>query len=106
MDLLSLGLREKRARSIAFATVGVVFAERLSVAEVGRAMSRVRGTSPKHGIKQVDRLLSNAGFVLEDCFMASTPWLVAKREENMISLDWTEYLSKDDLPIVSVDAKK
>ena len=23
--------------------------------------------------------------------MASTPWLVAKREENMISLDWTEY---------------
>ena len=93
MDLLSPGLHEKRARSIAFATVGVVFAERLSIAEVGRAMSRVRGTSPKHGIKQVDRLLSNSGFVLEACFQASVPWLVAERTEIMISLDWTDYAS-------------
>lgn len=91
MELLSPALHEKRARSIAFGVVGVVFAERLSVAEVGRAMARARGTSPKHGIKQVDRLLSNGGFDLEQCFRVTVPWLVAERKEVMISLDWTEY---------------
>jgi hypothetical protein len=90
-ELLSPSLHEKRARSIAFGTLGAVFADRWSVAEVGRAMARARGTSPKHGIKQVDRLLSNEGFDLPLCFQTSVPLVVGERSQIVVSLDWTEY---------------
>ena len=66
-------------------------ADRLSVAAVGRAMGRVYGRSGKHGIKQVDRLLSNEKAVLDDVFAQTVPWFVANRKRIVVSLDWTEY---------------
>lgn len=53
------------------------------------------GVTPKHAIKQVDRLLSNAGVNVWDWF---TPWVlfvVAARLELVVALDWTEF-DKDD----------
>lgn len=45
LQVLDAITREKRARSIAFGAFGAMHAERLTTAEVGRAMARVRGTS-------------------------------------------------------------
>jgi hypothetical protein len=91
--LLAPVMHFKRARSIAFAVLGAMHADRWSICAVGRTMARVRGMSPKHGIKQVDRLLSNPRFDVEAVFSATVPWLVANRERIVVSLDWTEYAS-------------
>lgn len=89
--LLGPVMHFKRARSIAFAVVGAMYADRWSICAVGRAMARVRGTSPKHAIKQVDRLLGNPRFDVEAAFAATVPWLVGDRRRIVVSLDWTEY---------------
>src|SRR2546427_3799005 len=58
-------LHRKRVLSLALATLGVLYTRRLSVAEIGRKLAGATGKSPKHGIKQVDRLLSNDGINLD-----------------------------------------
>lgn len=90
-DLLNPVMHSRRAYSISLAVLGVMYSDRLSIAATGRSLARVRGTSPKHGIKQVDRLLSNSKFDVEEGFRATVPWLVAGRKEIVTSLDWTEY---------------
>ena len=90
-DLLSPVMHYKRSLSIALAVLGVMYSDRLSIAAVGRSLARVRGTSPKHGIKQVDRLLSNRQFDVQEGFRVTVPWLVAERKKIVISMDWTEY---------------
>jgi hypothetical protein len=84
-------LHDKRVRSLAYGALGVMYADELSVAGVGRGMARARGTSPKHGIKQVDRLLSNDGVPIEACFAGWVPWLVGDRDAITVALDWTEH---------------
>jgi len=90
-DLLNPVMHFKRAYSISLAVLGVMYSDRLSIAAVGRSQACVRGTSPKHGIKQIDRLLSNQKFDVEAGFAVTVPWLVAGRKEIVTSLDWTEY---------------
>ena len=89
--LLNPVMHFKRAYSISLAVLGVMYSDRLGIAATGRSLARVRGTSPKHGIKQVDRLLSNPKFDVEEGFRSTVPWLVAGRKEIVTSLDWTEY---------------
>ena len=76
-DLLDPVMHYKRAYSISLAVLGVMYSDRLSIAAVGRSLASVRGTSPKHGIKKVDRLLSNPKFDVEEGFVVTVPWLVA-----------------------------
>ena len=85
------GLHDKRIRSIAYGVLGVMHADQLTVAGVGRGIARARGTSPKHGIKQVDRLLSNEGIPLESCFAGWAPWLISDRDSITVAMDWTEH---------------
>src|SRR5271170_3631058 len=54
-------LHEKRILSLALGTLGVLYTRRVSVAEIGRSLAGATGKSPKHGIKQVDRLLRKKG---------------------------------------------
>lgn len=91
MGILSPFMHVKRARSVAFAVLGAMHARRWSINEIGRAMARVRGGSPKHAIKQVDRLLGNEGFDLEDAFKGSVPFIVGARKRIVVALDWTDF---------------
>jgi hypothetical protein len=54
-------LHAKRVLSLSLATLGVIHAASLSVYAIGEALALARGTQSKHGVKQVDRLLSNTG---------------------------------------------
>ncbi|WP_434299741.1 hypothetical protein [Corallococcus exiguus] len=58
-SLFEEDLHAKRVLSLAHATLGVVHAASLSVHAIGQALAWARGGVQKHGIKQVDRLLSN-----------------------------------------------
>ena len=96
-------LHDKRVRSLAYGALGVMHADELSVAGVGRGIARARGTSPKHGIKQVDRLLSNEGVPLEACFSGWIPWLIGDRDAVTVALDWTDHAHADVEVDVEVD---
>src|SRR5271156_1480142 len=64
-------LHAKRVLSLANGALGVMTGACLAVSLIGRALVRARGLFAKSAIKQVDRLLSNAGVVPWDVF---APW--------------------------------
>jgi hypothetical protein len=55
----------------------------------------VEGLQPKHAIKQVDRLLSNEAFDVNDIFRLWVPYLVAQRREISVAMDWTDFDADD-----------
>ena len=59
-------LHAKRALSLANATLGVLASASLAVHAIGQGLAQAMGTLSKHGIKQVDRLLSNEGIDVRD----------------------------------------
>ena len=56
-------LHAKRVLSLANGTLGVMTGAALAVSLIGQALAKARGLLAKSAIKQVDRLLSNAGVV-------------------------------------------
>ena len=92
-DLLRQVMHLKRAKSIANAVIGAMHASRLSSSEIGKALAIESGKSPKHGIKQVDRLLGNEKFDVRRVFEVLLPWIIGIRRAIVVSLDWTEYAS-------------
>jgi hypothetical protein len=61
------------------------------VAIIGKSLAQARGLLPKHAIKQVDRLLSNAKLEAWDVFATWVPEMVGARTEIVVALDWTDY---------------
>lgn len=88
-------MHAKRVASLANGTVGVMNAANLAVSAIGRALAQAQGLDAKHAIKQVDRLLSNAGVDVWECFALWTPYVVGSRKEVVVALDWTDF-DKDD----------
>jgi len=84
-------LHDKRCRSVAYWVLGVIHGGELTVAGVGRGLAQARGKSPKHCIKQVDRLLSNEDVSMDIFFAGWVPWLIGDRDSVVAALDWTEH---------------
>jgi DDE family transposase len=61
------------------------------VAAVGRAAAAARGKDAKHGIKQVDRFLSNRKIDDLDLVRQQVAFVVGSRRRIVVTLDWTEY---------------
>jgi hypothetical protein len=84
-------LHAKRVLSLANGTLGVMTGAALAVSLIGQALAQARGLVSKSAIKQVDRLLSNAGVVPWDLF---GPWVaeaVGPRREIVVAMDWTDF---------------
>ena len=64
-------LHAKRVDALAGATLGVMTGASLAAAMIGQALAQARGLVTKHAVKQVDRLLSNAGIDVWDSFARS-----------------------------------
>ena len=64
-ELFGDDLHAKRVLSLAHGTLGVLHATSLAIHAVGRGLAAARCGLDKHGVKQVDRLLSNRGIDLE-----------------------------------------
>lgn len=84
-------IHQKRLESLANATVGCMEAASLGVQAIGHGLAVAQDLNPKHAIKQVDRLLSNAGIEMEKFFSHWVPYMVANRKEIVVSLDWTDF---------------
>jgi hypothetical protein len=81
--------------SLANATLGVLHAASLCIHVIGRAYGWATDGDGKHGVKQVDRLLSNENVLPWALSKAWIAMLVGVREEVLVALDWTDF-DKDD----------
>ena len=93
-ELFGEDLHSKRVLSMANATTGVIHAAALGVNAIGRAYALSQGKTAKHGIKQVDRLLSNKAVDPASLFSSWVPYVLGERTEARIALDWTPLVWK------------
>ena len=93
-------LHAKRVLSLANATLGVLTSASLAIHAVGRGLAQAMGTLTKHGVKQVDRLLSNRGVNVWTFFGYWTPYIVGARSEVVVALDWTSFAADEQETIV------
>lgn len=84
-------LHAKRGDALAGATLGVMASASLTVAVIGQALAQARGLVTKHAVKQMDRLMSNAGIDVWDSFARWVPHQVGGRRDILVAMDWTEY---------------
>jgi len=84
-------LHAKRILSLSHAVLGVIHAASLGVHTIGKALAWARGTRGKHGVKQVDRMLSNQGINVWELFALWVPYVLGQRKEAIVALDWTDF---------------
>ncbi|MCB1539589.1 MAG: IS4 family transposase [Rhodoblastus sp.] len=84
-------LHAKRVLSLANGTLGVMTGAALAVSLIGQALAQARGLLAKSAIKQVDRLLSNAGVVPWELFGAWVREVVGARRDIVVAMDWTDF---------------
>jgi hypothetical protein len=88
-------LHAMRVLSLANGVVGTVDAAVLSIHAIGRGYARVTNHDKKHGVKQTDRMLGNAGIEVWTLFRPWAQFVVGERKEIVIALDWTEFDADD-----------
>ncbi len=81
----------KRIASLANGTLGAMTGASLAVSAIGHSLAQARGLLTKHAIKQVDRLLSNAGVSPWELFGQWVPEVVGERREIVVAMDWTDF---------------
>ncbi len=81
----------KRVLSLANGTLGVMSGACLAVSLIGQALAKARGLFAKSAIKQVDRLLSNAGVVPWELFGSWVREVVGERRAIVVAMDWTDF---------------
>ncbi|MEJ7734401.1 MAG: IS4 family transposase [Polyangiaceae bacterium] len=84
-----------RVLSLANGVAGVLNAATVSIHAIGQAYAKLAHTTPKSGTKQVDRLLSNPGIVLDHLLPSWIEFVLSARSEAVIALDWTEFDDDD-----------
>ena len=88
-------LHAKRVESLANGASGVLRAARLSVHAIGAAYAELATIRPKHGIKQVDRFLSNHAFDVAKLTPSWAKFVIGARKELVLALDWTDFEDDD-----------
>jgi len=94
-------LHAKRIDSLANGAVGVLGAARLSIHAIGAAYAGLAEIQPKHGVKQVDRYLSNPAF---DVTELTAPWVrfvLGARTDAVVALDWTDFDDDDHMTLAA-----
>jgi hypothetical protein len=94
-DVFGEDLHLARVRSIANGVAGVLSATMASVAAIGRAYAGLAGITTKSGVKQVDRLLSNAGVPLEEVMPLWVRHVVGETPKIVVAMDWTDFDDDD-----------
>jgi hypothetical protein len=92
LNLLFRGdVHAKRIYSLANATLGVISSASLAVNTIGHGLALARGRLPKHTIKQVDRMLSNARIDVDELSERWIPYVVGQRPNIVVAMDWTDF---------------
>jgi hypothetical protein len=90
-ELFGEDVHAMRVLSLANALTGVLHAAALSVHAIGQGLAQAHNLTPKHAVKQIDRLLSNAGIDLSELLPEWVAFVVQGREDIVVTLDWTDF---------------
>lgn len=88
-------LHEKRLDSLCNGAVGAMESSRIAIHAIGAAYAAVAEIQPKHGVKQVDRYLSNPGIDLDALLRPWVGFVLGPRRSVLLALDWTEFDDDD-----------
>ncbi len=99
-SFLDEDVHAKRVYSLANATLGVIASASLAIHAIGQGLAHARGTLTKHGVKQVDRLLSNKGIDVWSLFAAWVPFIVGERKSIAVAMDWTDFDADEQTTIM------
>ena len=91
---------QKTLGSVYYAVLGTLTSARAGVAHIGRGLAQARGLSPKHTIKQVDRLFSNELLSVDDLAPYWRNLLPEVTADLVVALDWTEFAKSDHSTLV------
>jgi hypothetical protein len=94
-QLVGEDMHAKRVQSVANGVAGALHAAMLGVHAIGQAYAMLAKITAKSGTKQIDRLLSNQGVVLEVLFRSWVRFVVGPRTDIVVALDWTEFDGDD-----------
>jgi Transposase DDE domain len=94
-EVFGESLHDKRLLALSNGVVGVLHAATLSIHAIGAAYAAVAQRQAKHGIKQIDRWLSNPAFDVARLWSGWVEFVVGVREQIVVALDWTDF-EKDD----------
>lgn len=84
-----------RIDSMARYSTAIMRCVRASVSAIGAAYAEMEELKPKHGVKQVDRFLSNKGFDVAAMTPDWVRFVLGGRPEVNVALDWTEFDDDD-----------
>ena len=92
-------LHAKRVLSLANATLGVLTSASLAVHAIGQGLAQATGKLSKHGVKQVDRLLSNDAIDVEAFFGHWVAYMVGARKAiDPVGLQYNMHLFRSEEP--------
>jgi Transposase DDE domain len=84
-------LHVKRVESLVNGVVGTLRTSRLSIHAIGQAYAELATIGAKHGVKQIDRFLSNPAFDVWKLLESWAKFVIGGRGEIVIALDWTDF---------------
>lgn len=90
-DVFGEEFHAQKVMSLANAVSGAVKAAAAGIHAIGRGYAELANIDSKHGVKQVDRLLSNGGLRVDDCLRAWSRFVVGDHPSIVVALDWTEF---------------
>lgn len=88
-------LHAARLDSMARYSTSIMRSVRASIAAIGTAYAEMEELRPKHGIKQVDRFLSNKGIDVAALTPDWVRFVLGGRPEVIVALDWTDFDDDD-----------
>ena len=90
-DIYKEEFHAQRVMSLANAVAGAVKAAAAGIHAIGEGYAELAKLDPKHGVKQVDRMLSNSALRVHDCLAAWSRFVVGDHPSIVVALDWTEF---------------
>ena len=95
LEIVQNSMHSKQILSLTNAVQGVICAASLAVSAIGSALATAQGFDRQSAIKQVDRFFSNRKIKLLNFFLHWIPYIVQKRQQIIVSLDWTDFDKND-----------
>lgn len=84
-------IHAKRVESLSNGVIGVLTSGSLAIHAMGAGYAAATGHQPRHGIKQIDRLLSNRKIDVQDYHRLWVPYVIGSRKDIMVAMDWTDF---------------
>jgi hypothetical protein len=88
-------IHAKRVESLANGATAAMAPPPAPIHAIGAAYAEVAEIKPRHGVKQVDRYLSNKGIDVEALTPAWASFVIGSRREVLLALDWTDFEADD-----------